>query len=194
MGAGGSAAFGSSLERDWFIALEFDWRVKRFQVEPYTISYVHEGKAREYTPDCAAEFDDGAAQWVGVYEVKPRETLREEWLELRPKFKAALADCRAHGWRFHIVTERQIRTPYVQNAQFLRRFKNEPPQSMHAQALMYTLKALGPTTPQALIEATWYDNERQLGAIAELWRLVANRLIQAELIRPLTMASAIWLP
>ena len=194
LGAGGTAGYESSLERDWLIALDFDWRVKRIQEQPYTLSYLHEGKRRRYTPDVLAEFEDAGAEWVVVYEVKAHEDLRENWKAHRPRYKAAVSDCRSKGWRFRIVTERDIRTPYVGNIKFLRRYRNLPEQLLHRQALLYTLRALGETTPQALLAATWSDHERRLAALPELWRLIAIRVVAAVLHGPLTMATRIWLP
>lgn len=191
---GGSAGYESSLERDWLMALDFDWRVNRLQEQPYTIHYAIEGRKRRYTPDVLAEYDDGHRQATVVYEVKPHEVLRQSWQDLRPRFKAAVADCRARGWRFRIVTERHIRTPYLDNVKFLRRYRHLPDQVMHHEALLFTLRALGDTTPQALLAATWCDTERRMAALAELWRLVATFRIGADLHAPVTMASPIWLP
>lgn len=184
----------SSLERDWLITLDFDWRVRRVLEQPYSLNYLLDGKTRRYTPDILADFDDGKEQWTVVYEVKSDDDLRENWLEQRPRYKAAVHDCRQKGWRFRIVTERHIRTPHVENVRFLRRYRDLAPHVLHQEALLYTLSALGPTTPQALLVATWYDVERQMVAVAELWRLVALRQIGANLMEPLTMNTLIWRP
>lgn len=50
LGTGKTAGYESSLERDWLIALDFDWRVTHLQEQPYTLNYSHEGKRRRYTP------------------------------------------------------------------------------------------------------------------------------------------------
>jgi hypothetical protein len=176
------------------MALDFDWRVVRLQEQPYTLNYVHDGKERRYTPDVLAVFDDHRSEWTVVYEVKSREELLQNWHTLRPRFKAAVRDCRSKGWRFRIVTERDIRTPYVQNIKFLRRFRDLPELPMHQQALLYTLPVLGTTTPQALLAATWWEEEKRLVALSELWRLVATRKIAVSLLEPLSMATPIWLP
>ncbi len=176
------------------MALDFDWRVVRLQEQPYTLHYVHDGQERRYTPDALALFNDGQLEWTVVYEVKSHEDLVQNWHTLRPRFKAAVHDCRVKGWRFRIVTERDIRTPYVKNIKFLRRFRDLPELTMHQKALMYTLTALGTTTPQALLAATWWEEEKRLVALSELWRLVATRKIGVSLSEPLTMATPIWLP
>lgn len=192
--SGKFAGHESSLERDWLLALDFDWRVKRVLEQPYTLNYLLDGKVRRYTPDILADFEDGNARWTVVYEIKSNEDLRENWFVQRPRYKAAVHDCRLKGWRFRIVTERHIRTPHVENVRFLRRYRDLAPQLLHQEALLYTLSALGPTTPQALLAATWYDAERRMVALCELWRLVALRQIGASLMEPLTMTSSIWKP
>lgn len=184
----------SSLERDWLIALDFDWRVTHLQEQPYSLMYQLEGKSRRYTPDILATFKDGSREWTIVYEVKSDEDLRANWTLYRPRYKVAVHDCRQKGWRFRIVTERHIRTPYTENVRFLRRYRDLPMQTLHRDALLYTLCALGPTTPQALLAATWYDAEKRMVALCELWRLVAQREIAIALTEPLTMNSSIWLP
>lgn len=194
MSGGAVAEYESSLERDWLIALDFDWRVVRIQEQPYTLSYELNGEKRRYTPDVLVVFDDGKAQWTVVYEVKGREDLWLKWSEHRPRYKAAVHDCRAKGWRFRIVTEREIRTPYLSNIKFLRRYRDLTPLKMHKEALLYSLRALGPTTPQALLAAVWWDEDKQLMALTELWRLVSTREIGASLETPLTMSTQIWLP
>jgi hypothetical protein len=194
LASGATAGYESSLERDWLIALDFDWRVKRLLEQPYTLTYELDGKRRRYTPDVLAEFDDGKQRWTVVYEVKAHEDLRLHWMEQRPRYKAAISDCRRRGWRFRLVTERDIRTPYVENVKFLRRYRDLPEQCLHRDALLYTARALGQTTPQALLSATWADAERRMSALPELWRLVGERRIAADLHAPLTMATAIWLP
>lgn len=193
--AGGlSAGYESSLERDWLLALDFDWRVKQVLEQPYTLSYRCEGKRRRYTPDILAEFDDGFKRWTIVYEVKEVAQLQARWGEFKPRYKAALHDCRLRGWQFRLVTERDVRIPYIDNIKFLRRYRDIPPQKMHRDALLYSLRGLGEMTAQALLAATWWDPERRLQAIPELWRLVATRKIEAPLAVPLTMTTPLWLP
>jgi hypothetical protein len=191
---GARAGYESSLERDWLFALDFDWRVRKIQEQPYTVHYTYEGQKRRYTPDVLAEFDDGKTTWTVVYEVKAHQDLRDNWAAQRPRYKAAVKDCRLKGWKFRIVTERDIRTPYVENIKFLRRYRSINEQMLHQLPLLTTLHALGDTTPQALIAATWQDPERQMAALPELWRLVAHRRIAASLLEPLTMATKIWMP
>lgn len=181
------------MERDWLIALDFDPSVRLIREQPFSIQYEFEGQARRYTPDILAESVSSDGQvLVTVYEVKPLDELRTDWQRYKPRFRAAVKHCRAKGWRFKIVTEREIRTPFVTNAKFLRRYRTVTPQPLVAQQLLYTLKALGETTPQTLLAAAYLPEEKQMAAVPELWRLVADRQIVALLDESLTMQSPIW--
>lgn len=189
-----TAGHESSLERDWLLTLAFDRRVKALLEQPFTLEYKHEGRVRRYTPDMQVEYLDGSASWLVVYEVKYRNDLMANWQLYRPRFKAAVAHCRAMGWRFKLVTEKEIRGPRIENIRFLRRYERVPVQEAHRDALLQSLLITGPTTPKSLLAATWYDRERQMAALCELWRLVLVGEVIADLGAPLTMSSPIWSP
>lgn len=189
LGSGGAASYESTLERDWLLVLDFDPTVRSLHVQPFTLTYVHEGETRRYTPDVKVHFDDDS---VVVYEVKPRETLRAEWSKFRARFRAAMRHCRQQGWRFRIVTEREIRTPFLRNATFLRRYRNLPPDPVIEEVLMRSLTALGETTPQELLACAYWTPESRALAIPYLWKFVATHRIGTCLISPLTMSSLIW--
>jgi len=191
---GGVAGFESSLERDWLLALDFDARVQAIQVQPFSLHYEHQGATRRYTPDVRADYRLGPGVATVVYEVKPAEELQANWRAYRPRFKAAVRYCRDHGWHFKLVTERHIRTALLDNAKFLRRYRALPNQDLYVQQLLYTLRALGKTTPQALLAASYWCEESQMAALPMLWKLIATRGVGADLHVPLTMSAPIWLP
>lgn len=76
---------------------------------------------------------------------------------------------------------------------FLRRFHRLPEQELISGQLLYTLKATGPTTVQALLSATYQASESRLRAIPALWKMVADGRVGCDLTVPLTMASTIWM-
>lgn len=191
--AGHSVTFESSLERDWFILLDFDHTVIRFMEQPFTLVYQTDGVSRRYTPDALAEFTaamNKPARTV-VYEIKYREDLQENWHEYRARFVAANHHCRQRGWTFTILTEREIRTPLLENATFLRRYRTIADQPLVRMQLLYALQALGPTTPQALLAAAYASEPSRAPALSTLWRLIATRQIACDLSQTLTMRSSI---
>ena len=180
------------LERDLLLTLTFDRRVLRLLEQPFSLTYALDGQERRYTPDVQAVFAHKGQEWSVVYEVKERADLQENWCLYRPRFKAAVAYCRARGWRFKIVTESEIRGPQIANIRFLRRYQDLPVQEMHRAALLQNLSVTGPTTPKTLLVATWADQENRMAALCELWRLIAVGEICFNLGSPLTMSSSIW--
>jgi hypothetical protein len=190
---GGGLSFESSLERDWLLSLDSSPDVTAIREQPFTLIYLMDGRRLKYTPDVLAEHvTRTGCKRVIVYEVKCRDDLVAEWTNLRPRFKAAVAYCRARGWGFKIVTEEQIRTPFLQNAKFLRRYRAIEGDTLVRNQLLYTFKALGETTPQALLAASYWDEESQLKALPQLWKLVGERVIHAELNDPLSMSCRMW--
>ncbi len=179
-----------------FILLDFDPHVTRFFEQPFTLSYHSDGALRRYTPDAQAEFApaNGQPARTVVYEIKYRDDLRENWHECRPRFVAANHHCRKHGWTFALLTEREIRTPMLENATFLRRYRTIADQPLVRMQLLYTLQALGPTTPQALLAAAYVSEQSRAPALSTLWRLIATRQIATDLHQQLTMRSCIRLP
>jgi hypothetical protein len=194
LGEGARAGFESSLERDWLICLDFHPTVTLIREQPFSIHYESDRGTRRYTPDVLAQFAIAPGQRsTVVYEVKPQDELKSSFAEHRCRFKKAVAFCRAKGWRFKIVTEKHIRTPFLDNAKFLRKYRAFAVQELYRDQLLYSLRALGPTCPQALLALAYLSDEKRMAALTELWRMVACREIGAELARPLTMRSAIWL-
>lgn len=192
---GGSVSFESSLERDLLVLLNFDPTVKEICEQPFTLQYKVGSASRRYTPDVLARFErSNVPPETVVYEVKYRDELRANWAMYENRFRVAIRHCKQFGWRFRIVTEREIRTPLLKNAQFLRRYGCLTRDPLTCGQLMYSIKALGETSPQALLAAAYWTSESRMAALPMLWAMIAAREIRADLNRSLTMASPIWLP
>ncbi|MGV6393349.1 Tn7 transposase TnsA N-terminal domain-containing protein [Pseudomonas caspiana] len=112
--------FESTLERDLMELVRFDRRVSSFLPQPVKIEYKGDaGEDRSYTPDGLITFQESASSPPPIlYEVKYRANFREQWRNLLPKFRAAKSYCAQRGWRFEVYTEREIRTPYLDNVKF----------------------------------------------------------------------------
>src|SRR5919109_3163101 len=152
------AVFESSLERDFLLLLDFDLDVECYEEQPVKIVY-HDanGRRRTYTPDVLVRYRTDRLQARHtkplLCEVKYRDDLRQHWAEYRPKFRAAARYARQQGWRFRLVTERSIRTPYLDNVKFLRSYQAMAINASSRTWLLNTLVALGETTPARLLTA-----------------------------------------
>uniref|UniRef100_E6QNS8 Heteromeric transposase endonuclease subunit TnsA n=1 Tax=mine drainage metagenome TaxID=410659 RepID=E6QNS8_9ZZZZ len=191
--SGGAAQFESTLERDFLSLLEFSPEVKNIEPQPVKIDWSDaQGGHRSYTPDVLVEFIEASGKRPWLCEVKYRSELLEKWVELRPKFKAALHFAKEHGWRFKIVTEREIRTPHLANVRFLTSYRRTIPDAGVMQDILGHLNKIHEATPRDLIEAIRPDITGQTQMISVLWHLVATFQIGADLLEPLTMKSRIW--
>lgn len=189
------ARFESSLERDFFVLLEFNVDVVRWDPQPIRLD-LGPG-CGTYVPDVLATFSAGqemgaiSAQHV-LYEVKYRDELRRSWASLRPRYQMAHRFARAHGWRFKLVTEREIRTELLWNAKFLLPYRHDQASEADCQRLLEALSASCETTPGDLLATCSPDRMVQARLLTSLWHLVASRVVGTDLRRRLTMRSRIW--
>lgn len=202
--ASGAQDAESSLEHDFLSLLEYDRRVERFLAQPFTIEWRDEvNRTRRYTPDAIAKYSFAAMHEdpylrTTIFEVKLRETLRRDWAELRPKFRAAVGWAHEHNCRFRIITDKEIRTPYLANVRFLlsyrSRFLCDDPHLIGERQhfILETLSRLKRTTPRQLLDAMTTDRTNQAELIPWMWNLVNQQLVGVDLTQPLTMASPIW--
>lgn len=192
----------SSLEQDFLALLEYDWRVLRYATQPFKIHWKDvNDRPRRFTPDIAVAYSNVATEAdpslrTTIFEVKPRELLMSRWAEEKPRLKAGFAWAKDYGCRFKVMTEREIRTPYLANVQFLLRYRRlYGDQDLYQARLPHICKLLirlGPTTPKALLESVRGDEAHRAEYIPYLWHLITVQNIGVDLSQPLTMASPIW--
>lgn len=106
--------------------------------------------------------------------------------------RAARSLARKRGWRFQIVTEREVYTSYLNNVGFLLPYRRMDTNWEHADLLMETLYELRAADPEALLVACSDSPARRLELLSSLWHLVSLRRIGVDLTQPLTMRSTIW--
>jgi hypothetical protein len=194
----------SSLEHDFLTLLEYDQRVERYVAQPFTIEWRDTtGSKRRYTPDVIVKYSYVAMREdpylrTTLFEVKPRAVLKTDWLELKPKFRSAIGWAKEFGCRFHLVTENEIRTPYLANARFLLDYRSRhlPDRSdliaVRQHLIARTLAELQMTTPRGLLAAMTSDQQLQAELIPWVWNLINQDFIGVDLFKPLTMVSPIW--
>ncbi|WP_293911157.1 TnsA endonuclease N-terminal domain-containing protein [Deinococcus sp.] len=188
--AGGRAEFESTLERDFFMLLEFDEAVETFMPQPVRIAYRAEsGRATHYVPDALVTYRDGRAP--SLYEVKYQAELQARAAEFRLKFQAAASYAAEQGWTFAAITEHDIRTARLKNVAFLRAFLD--PQRVFSEGTQVDLLARlraqpgREATPASLLAGL--SVEQRGAALPVLWHLIARHRIGAELEQPLGMNS-----
>src|SRR2546426_7711862 len=138
------SAFESTLERDFLLLLDFDPDVEGYEEQPVTITYHDEtGRRRTYTPDILVRYRtehlEVRRSKPHLCEVKYRDDLRQHWTVYRPKFRAAQRYARQQGWRFRLVTEQHVRTPYLDNVKFLGPYRALPINDTYQARILRTL-------------------------------------------------------
>lgn len=189
--------FESSLERDLLDLLSFDLSVDRCETQPVSIPYYSPtGELLSYTPDVLVWFrlDFLPQPSPLLIEVKYRAEYRNCFHELRRRFRYASRFARERGWRFKVFTEREIRTPYLENARFLRPFRDATEEPTRTARVCEAAGKLGTTTPKALIEILGGSDLERARNLSALWKLIAEFRVSTDLMNEVTMNSLVWLP
>ncbi|EPX96253.1 MULTISPECIES: heteromeric transposase endonuclease subunit TnsA [Ralstonia] len=186
----------SALERDFMLLLQFDPAVDVYTPQPLTLRYQDaDGEARRYTPDGLIEWRSDLAlhdRRPVLVEVKYREAFEGDWRRWRSIARAARNYARDRGWDFQIYTEREIRTPALENARFLLPYLRRTSAFETESWLLDALQAERESTPKALIGGLYQDKWNQAALIPILWKLLAERRVGFDLTVPLSMQSPIW--
>lgn len=195
----GLGPFESSLERDYFVLLEFDRRVLAWHPQPFRLDVpAGSGKrARRYTPDVAVEYakipDGQDLDRVELCEIKYRDELKNKWHDLKPLLKVGVRHARSQGWRFRICTEVEIRTPRLWNAKFLLPYGRQGASGEDIARLALNLEAFGPGTPSTLLGRCQADPTERGRLLTVLWHMAAIGLIEFDVDNKLNMNSQIRL-
>jgi len=194
----GFGPFESSLERDFFLLLEFDRTVLAWHPQPLTLPVPATAGLRRsrYTPDVAVEYADvpGGSRLarVELCEVKYRDELKANWKLLKPKLKAGVHHARVNNWRFRIYTEREIRTPRLTNAKFFLTYRERATDGDDIYRIASVLRQLMHGTPAEVLASPLLcdDRPRLLGV---LWHMVSVGIVELDFDQALSMSSPIRL-
>jgi len=183
----------SSLERDMFEILRFDDVVESISPQPLTIEYEDDyGRKRKYTPDGLITFCHDFEQIPILYEIKYRQDFRSDWKNLLRKFRAAKEFCMNAHFEFHVYTENEIRTPYLQNVKFLWSFKNREFTKNIVKQVLSVLSDLDEADINLLLFSLARDANNRAALIPCIWHLISHKKIGCDLSTPLNMNSHIW--
>lgn len=181
----GIGAFESALERDFLILLEFDDAVAAYEVQPLKFPYERAGRVVWGTPDVLIRYRDGDRAQL-LTDVKYRAELFSRWPELKPRLRAARGYASAQGWRYEIITEREIRTPRLRNATFLLPYRREPVSNEDREAIARSVATRGPMSLGSLLQ-------RHKSLALQVWCLVARGDLLCDIDKPLSMETLIWI-
>lgn len=180
-------AFESTLERDFFLSLEFDDRVEMYEEQPLTIKDEIDGRVISYTPDCLVRHIDGTET---LYEVKYVADLEKDAEELAPRFAIAERYVREPNMEFRVVTELDIRCTKLENQRFLYGFASPPRDLVSLQDSIAMLLAQ-PLPLESLLSSLSSERMRQASYIPVIWHLVFTGRLKVDMETPINTKSII---
>ena len=185
--------FESNLEREFALSLEFHTLVESYLEQPVQVEYFDGERVKVYTPDFLIHFLESENIKPWLCEVKFKEDLKENLAKYKPKFKAAMELCKIEGWDFKLITEDYIRTPFLENAKFLHRYKFDYVDKGCYVQVMTAIQELRFTTPKDLMlyfkDAHFNVRGKCLYA---LWYAIKIGEINCDITLKLDMNSEIW--
>ena len=194
-----SIAFESTLERDLLTLLEFNDSVDDVIEQPLTIEYInHNGRNVTYTPDFLVDFKEADVSLLKrprkplLIEVKPREKLQKHFAELKPKFKVAMQYANANDMIFKIYDESRIRTPYLKNILFLKRYKRLTYKEEDESNILAYINSSGSLTVEAVIEYLFVSKEQKSMGLGHIWNLLANKILLCDFSKILNKQTIVW--
>ncbi|QCG98703.1 heteromeric transposase endonuclease subunit TnsA [Azospirillum sp. TSA2s] len=194
MGTGrASVAVESTLERDFALLQRFDRDVAGIEEQPVRIEYqVGRGTNRRYVPDFLVTYRD-VARSPRLVEVKYSTDPHLMCGALEERFAAARTFATERGWVFALVTEKEIRTPRLENATFLLPFRDRAP-APEVRTRMLKAAARAPITVQDLADCVVDNGGGRERVLPSLWTLVARFELVTDLDRPITMRTLLLCP
>lgn len=193
---GSRAEFVGPLERDFYEVVDaFDLDVVEVIHQPVRIRYFDEtGESRRYTPDALVRYSQRSGQVPRLFEIKHTNELIKLRDELAPKFSAAKLFCDEQGWEFCVVTECEIRTPMLENARFLRRYRRRNYDEIAARRIITFVRANNGRTVAQIQREFCSDKESRGAFWPTLWSLVAQQVLTTDLAMKLTNNSLLEVP
>lgn len=196
---GKSLGYESLLERDLMILLEFEDAVQGFEEQPVKIDFAVKGKkSKSYVPDILIHYNSTSSTEAPrpvLGEVKTSADLEKHRAKYAPKFEAAALYAEERGWDWHIFTEKEIRTPYLENLKFLREYhSSEPDEGLLNTVLAYLSNERRSVPIELLLQKLCPEDELALHMVPAVWHLLATKRIVASLKKPLDMQTKLSLP
>jgi len=181
--------FESALERDWLITLEYDDEVMFYTTQPVTILYQVKDTTARYTPDVIVYYQPELERKPLLCEVKYEAELAEKQSDYAPKFDAAHTYAKNNGYNFETVTEKQIRTVYLENIKLLSRYHHAAINERYAEMIYDQLKK------ECFLEVdTVIGRDKSLSPklLYTVWQMLAARRIGCDMSSKINMQTLIW--
>lgn len=175
-----SVAFESTIERDFFLSLEFDPTVRSYEEQPVQISGVVDGKEVTYTPDCLVEYSDDKPLLLA--EIKSAEEMEKASTNLLRRLTLAREYAEDNCMVFRVFTEKDIRTPRLETCRFLYGFSAEPRDlASRKEPILTIVSSAGEITLSGLLNRLSPERTIQARFTPVIWHLLFTGELAADL-------------
>lgn len=180
-------AFESVLERDFYMLLEFDKNVIKYEEQPLSINYEYlDGNKRRYTPDTLVTYKDKSKC---LFEVKYQSELNSN-PELEKKIDLLTDKLNnEYEMKFKLFTDENINKVYLENLKFLYKFAFTEKEKVIYEKINKLLNNIDKITIKDLLNNLEEDRKKQLYLIPNVWYYVFCNPLVVNLYKKLTMNS-----
>lgn len=172
----------SRLEQEFYLKLEFDRTVRKYEEQPLVIKGEVDGKKISYTPDCLVYYLDGKPN--RLVEIKFQSELDEHDANLEARLSLGRSYAKENGLEFEVVTEVQIRDAALDNYRLIYRFVKPPNNfKLHKELILKALSQSDDIPLQDLMQILSKDERIQASMKSTLWHLLFTGDIVTDLSR-----------
>ena len=188
-----SIGFESKLEKAHFLSLEFDNEVISYQEQPQ-IEIFFNGKNQIYSADCYIKRSKNSNKKDSIVEVKYTNEIEKRKEYFENKFEAAKTSANKLNLDFEIYTEKIHSEIYLDNLDFLYRYKLQPIENKYKDQILKILNKKNKISAFNLANLI-SENPIEYGLISNcIWDLVCKEKLKTNLeLAKITMNSLVEL-
>ena len=189
-----SIGFESKLEKTNFLALEFDNEVIFYQEQPQ-IEIFFNGKNQIYSADCYIKRSKNSNKKDSIVEVKYTNEIEKRKEYFENKFEAAKTSTNKLNLDFEIYTEKIHSEIYLDNLDFLYRYKLQPIENKYEDQILATIINKNNKISAFDLANLISKNPIEYGLISNcIWDLVCKEKLKTNLeLSKITMNSLVEL-
>ena len=188
-----SIGFESKLEKAHFLSLEFDNEVISYQEQPQVEICIN-GKDKIYSADCYIKRAKTSLKKDSIVEVKYTSEIEKRKDYFEKKFEAAKISANKLNLDFEIYTENIHSEIYLDNLDFLYRYKLQPIENKYEDQILKMVSKNHKISAFDLANLV-SENPREYGLISNcIWDLVCKEKLKTNLeLSKITMNSLLEL-
>ena len=188
-----SIGFESKLEKAHFLSLEFDNEVISYQEQPQIKIYIN-GQDKIYSADCYIKRTKTSLKKDSIVEVKYTNEIEKRKEYFEKKFESAKTSVNKLNLDFEVYTEKIHSEIYLDNLDFLYRYKLQPIENKYEDQILKILNKKNKISAFDLANLI-SENPIEYGLISNcIWDLVCKEKLKTNLeLAKITMNSLVEL-